>query len=144
VSLDIFLSTLTDDEAAQFDRAIVERAFKAIAVDQLGGYWNLRTSEGEMTSATISVADQARISHFSANRPPDYGYFPEFWNAMFEVLRQTRTVLFWPAGGPKPHCCLANPDMTPQVPASLIDAIGEPAFVTSGAEIDAVLERSFS
>jgi hypothetical protein len=38
VSLDIFVSTLTDDEAAQFDRAIVERAFKAIAVDQLGGY----------------------------------------------------------------------------------------------------------
>jgi hypothetical protein len=40
--LDIFASTLTDDEAAQFDRAIVERAFKAIAVDQLGGYWNCR------------------------------------------------------------------------------------------------------
>jgi hypothetical protein len=34
--------------------------------------------------------------------------------------------------------------MIPHVPASLIDAIGEPAFVTSGAEIDAVLERSFS
>jgi hypothetical protein len=58
------VSTLTDDEAAQFDRAIVERAFKAIAVDQLGGYWNLQTPEGEMTSATISVADQPRISHF--------------------------------------------------------------------------------
>ena len=28
VSLDIFVSTLTDDEAAQFDRAIVERAFR--------------------------------------------------------------------------------------------------------------------
>jgi hypothetical protein len=64
VSLDIFVSTLTDDEAAQFDRAIVERAFKAIAVDQLGGYWNLQTPEGEMTSAMISVADRPRISHF--------------------------------------------------------------------------------
>jgi hypothetical protein len=64
VSLDIFASTLTDDEAAQFDRAIIERAFKAIAVDQLGGYWNLQTPEGEMTSAMISVADRTRISHF--------------------------------------------------------------------------------
>jgi hypothetical protein len=144
VSLDIFLSTLTDDEGASFDRAIVERAFKAIAVDQLGGYWNLRTPAGEMTSATISVADQPRISHFAANRPPGYGYFPEFWNAMFEVLRQTRTVVFWPAGGPKPHCCLANPDMISHGPASLIEAIGEPAFVTSGAEIDVVMQRSFS
>jgi hypothetical protein len=138
------VSTLTDDEAAQFDRAIVERAFKAIAVDQPGGYWNLRTPEGEMTSATISVADQPRISHFSANRPPGYGCVPEFWNAMFGVLHQTRTVLFWPAGGPKPHCGLVNPDMIPQVPASLIEAIGEPAFVTSGAEIDALMEHSFS
>jgi hypothetical protein len=94
VSLDIFLSTLTDDESALFDRTIVERAFKAIAVDQLSGYWNLRTLEGEMTSATISVSDRPRISHFSANRPPRHRYFPQFWNAMFEVLRQTPTVLF--------------------------------------------------
>jgi hypothetical protein len=144
VSLDIFLSALTEDKAALFDRAIVERAFKAIAVDQLGGYWNLRTPKGEMTSATISVADQPRISHFSANRPPGYGYFPEFWNAMFDVLQQTRTVLFWPADGPKPHCCLANPDVIPHLPASLIEAIGEPALVTSGAQIDALLERSLS
>jgi hypothetical protein len=144
LSLDIFLSALTDDEAALFDRAIVVRAFKAIAVNQIGGHWNLRTPKGEMTSATISVADQPRISHFSANRPPGYGYFPEFWNAMFDVLQQTRTVLFWPAGGPKPHCCLANPDVIPHVPESLIEAIGEPALVTSGAQIDALLERSLS
>ena len=44
MSLDIYLLTLTDDEAAQFDRAIVERAFKDIAVDQLGDYWHLRTT----------------------------------------------------------------------------------------------------
>ena len=28
-------------------------------------------------------------------------HFPEFWNAMFEVLRQTHTVLIWPAGWTK-------------------------------------------
>ena len=63
---------------------------------------------------------------------------------MFEVLRQTRTVLFWPAGGPKPHCSLANPDMIPQVPPNFIESFGEPEFVASGAEIDAVMVRSFS
>ena len=36
MSLDIFVSTLTEDEGAKFDRAIVERAFRAIAVDQQG------------------------------------------------------------------------------------------------------------
>jgi hypothetical protein len=34
--------------------------------------------------------------------------------------------------------------MIPQIPAEIIDAIGKPAFVTSGAEMEAVLGRSFS
>jgi hypothetical protein len=144
VSLDIFISAMTDDEADRFDRAIVERAFKAMAVDQSGDYWNLQTPQQEMTSVTISMEETSRVSRFSVNRPPDYHSFPEFWNAMFEVLQQTNTVLFWPAHGPIPHCCLANPDMIPQVPAELIDAIGKTAFVTSGAEREAVVDRSFS
>ncbi|MGA8652219.1 MAG: hypothetical protein WB677_16690 [Xanthobacteraceae bacterium] len=144
MSLDIFVSTLTEDEGAKFDRAIVERAFRAIAVDQQGDSWNLQTPKGEMTSATIHLAYQPRILSFAANRPPSYEYFPEFWDAMFEVMRQTHTVLVWLADGPKPHCCVANPAMIPDLPSDLIEALGQPAFATSGAEIGAVLERSFS
>jgi hypothetical protein len=142
MSLDIFISAMTDDEAGKFDRALVERAFQSIAVDQNGDYWNLQTRQREMTSVTISVAKEPQISHFSANRPPDYHSFPEFWDAMFDVLRQTHTLLFWPADGPIPHCCLANPDML--VSAEVINALGEPAFVTSGAEMEAAVDRSFS
>ena len=139
VSLDIYLLTLTDDETAKFDRAIVERAFKDITVDQVGDYWHLRTTFG-----TVSVDDEPKIRGISVRSPPSYEHFPEFWNAMFEVLLQTHTVLIWPAGGPKPYCCLANPDMIPQVPQDFIESFGEPEFVASGAEIDAVMERSFS
>jgi hypothetical protein len=139
VSLDIFLVTLTDDEAVKFDRSIVERAFKYITSDQVGDHWHPRTAFG-----TVSVDDEPKIRGISVRSPPSYEHFPEFWNAMFEVLCQTRTVLVWPAGGPKPHCCLANPDMIPHVPADFVDSFGEPAFVASGEEIDAVMERSFS
>ncbi len=97
MSLDIFISTLTHDDIEKFERAVVERAFRAIAVDQSGNYWNLQTPRQEKTSVTISVDEEESISAFSANRPPEYRSFPEFWNAMFEVLRETYTVLFWPA-----------------------------------------------
>jgi len=123
----------------KFDRAIIERVFKAVTVDQVGDHWYLRIGAG-----TMSVDDEPKITGISVNRPPSYEYFPEFWDAMFDVLRQTRTMLLWPAGGPRPYCCVANPAMTPDVPSNLIEALGEPAFVTSGAEIDAVMERSFS
>jgi hypothetical protein len=144
VSLDIFISTLTDNEIEKFDRAVVERAFRGIAVDQTGNYWNLQTPQRERTSVTVSVDEEATISAFSANRPPAYRSFPEFWNAMFEVLRETHTVLFWPACETVSHCCVANPKMAAHVSGDIVAALGEPAFVSSGAEIEAAMTRSFS
>jgi hypothetical protein len=73
-----------------------------------------------------SVDDEPKIRGISVRSPPSY------------------TVLVWPAGGPKPHCCLANPDMIPHVRADFIDSFGEPEFVASGEEIDIVMGRSFS
>jgi hypothetical protein len=142
VSLDIFISTLTHDDIEKFERAVVERAFRAIAVDQSGNYWNLQTPRQEKMSVTISVDEEESISAFSANRPPEYRSFPEFWNAMFEVLRETYTVLFWPACESVPHCCVANPKM--HVSRDVVAALGEPAFVSSGAEIEAAMTRSFA
>jgi hypothetical protein len=145
MSLDIFLSTVTGEEADNFDRGIAERAFKGIAADQDGEHWHLRTC-----STTILIHDarpapqHSKIAAVSANRPPSYEHVPEFWEAMFEILVQTRTIMYWPAGGPLPHCCIANPAMIPGVPADLIDALGEPAFVSSGEDIQAVFDRSFS
>ena len=138
----VFVSTATNDERDMFDRAIVERAFKDIAVDQTGDYWNLRGPDGHIVSATIWIDDQPRISNFAADRPPSYSYFPKYWDAMFEILSQTRTVLFWPASVPRPHCCVADPALVPDLPKDMTDALGKPAIVSSGAEMDAAIARS--
>ena len=61
---------------------------------------------------------------------------------MFEILAQTRTILFWPAGGPRPHCCVADPALVPDLPGDLTDALGKPAIVHSGAEIEAAIVRT--
>lgn len=139
MSFSIYLSTVNNDDKNMFDRAVVERAFKELAVNQAGDYWNLRTPDGHIASATILIDDQPKISGFSANRPPPYSGFPKFWDAMFEILSQTRTILFWPEGGPRPHCCIANPGLLPDLPSEWTNALGKPAIVSSGAEIEAAI-----
>ena len=139
MSFSIYVSTLNNDDKNTFDRAVVERAFRDIAMDQTGGYWNLRSPDGRIASTTIFIKDKPKISGFSANRPPSYSRFPKFWDAMFEILSQTRTILFWPAGGPRPHCCVADPTLLPDLPSDLTNALGKPAIVSSGAEIEAAI-----
>jgi hypothetical protein len=145
MSLDIFLSTVTGEEADNFERGIAERAFKDIVADEDGEHWHLRTCSATVLIHNARPARQhSKIAGVSANRPPSYEYVPEFWEAMFEILVQTRTMMYWPAGGPLPHCCIANPAMISAVPANLIDTLGEPAFVSSGEDIHAVFDRSLS
>lgn len=139
MSFSIYVSTVNNDDENMFDRAVVERAFKDITVNQAGAYWNLRSPDGHIASATIFIEEQPKISGFAANRPPSYSGFPKFWDAMFEILSQTRTILFWPAGGPRPHCCVADPALVPDLPSDLTDALGKPAIVSSGAETEAAI-----
>lgn len=141
MSFQIFLMTTTEDERDNFDRAIVERAFKDIAVRQDNEWWQLQTPEGDEVFATVHVHQKPRLSGFSVIRPPSFEVFPTFWDAVFDVLRQTRTVLAWP-GGPPPYC-VANPALVPDLPADLIEAWGNPPpIVSSGADIVAAMERS--
>lgn len=137
------LMTITNNEADRFDRAIVERAFKDITVDQDGNDWRLRTPGGEETSADVYIKDQPRISGFSVHRPPALSYFPTFWDAMFEVFRQTRTLLPRTAGDEgEPPYCVVNPALVPDLSPEFIERLGSPQIVSSGAEIDAAIERS--
>src|SRR5208282_669947 len=120
MSFSIYVSTVNNDDGNMFDRVIVERAFKDIAVNQAGVYWNLRRLDGHVASATIFIEGQLKISGFAANRPPSYSGFPKFWDAMFEILRQTRTIMFWPAAkGPHPRCCVADLALVPDLRSDL-------------------------
>jgi hypothetical protein len=140
MSFTIYVSTVNNGDKNMFDRAIVERAFKDIVVNQTGNYWNLRSPDGHIASATIFIKDQPKTFRFAANRPPSYSGFPKFWNAMFEILSQTHTIMFWPAAkGPHPRCCVADPALVPDLPSDLTDALGEPVIVSSGAEIEAAI-----
>jgi hypothetical protein len=135
MSFDLFLMTMPADT---FDRSIVEQAFAAFADDPASDEWALVEPDGKHHGAYMSVAASSRVSGFSVNRPP---FIDEFWEAVFYVLRHTRTFLVWPA--PKsPSYCVANPDWESYLGDDPL-GMGRPAFVASAAEIPGVIEASF-
>jgi hypothetical protein len=85
MGFDIHVSVTADDGRDEFDRSIVECAFKSLAVDQSGDSWNLPAPDGKLYYGAVFVDDQPRITNFMVSRPP---VVPEVWNAMFEVLRR--------------------------------------------------------
>jgi hypothetical protein len=95
--------------------------------------------DGRSCSGELSIEQTPKIDGFAVHRPPD---LPLFWDALFDVLRQTRTFLVWPASGPGPTYCVAREDWKSYIGEELTEYMGEPAFVTSGAEILAALHAS--
>jgi hypothetical protein len=85
MGFDNYLSVTTDDRKGEFDRSIVEQAFKSLAVDLSGDSWNLRAPDDKLYYGAVFIDDQPQITNFMVSRPP---VVPEFWNAMFEVLRR--------------------------------------------------------
>lgn len=132
MSVDMYLLILDDGPA--IDIEIIERAFEGL-VDQSAAHLSLLDADGKpgMTSIDFDT------SGISVNRPPDYEESPQFWNAIFEVLRQTHTFFIWPSSGERPQYCIAHPDFVANVPPLLIERLGEPAIVSSGAEIVAAI-----
>jgi hypothetical protein len=140
MSLDIFLFAIDrNGDAAPFDRSIAERAFEGFATHTETDEWGLRDSDGGLCSADISIDAGPNICCIAINRPP----FTEwFWNAMFEILRQTRTFLMWGSVTDAPGYCVANPDWQSYMPPDLFEDDGPPAMVLCGADIEAAINAS--
>jgi len=135
MSFDMFVIMIRDGDA--FDRAIVERAFAPLVRAAEDGDWDFG-EKGELSGVTMLVGDEERIDGFSFNRPPRYEDFPEFWEALFDVLRLTPTVLVWPDDEP-PISCIGNSAHLDLLPEEFLAHFGTPAIASSGGEIDAII-----
>ena len=132
MSFDIFVTGFAKGAVTSFDRAIVEQCFEALLGTREASGWRLKLPGWERIGAFLYVEDGDRIDGFSVNRPPDH---PLFWNALFEVLQQTPSVLFWPNDEPKPGACVARAELASDMPVEMLESIGAPAVVASGEEI---------
>jgi hypothetical protein len=136
MSFDIFVIAADRDGSGRFERRIVEQAFGRFTPHIADDYWCLHHPNGEEIFATVSIDEGDLIESFSVNRPPSFEWFPEFWQALFEVLQATRTFLVWPALGANPTYCVANPELLANMPAELTDGMGPPATARCAQDID--------
>lgn len=142
MSLDMFVSAFSEDGENDFPRSIVEQAFAPFVEDVKDTYWRLNLRSGEQTFIDMDVEAGEMIDGFSINRPPSYEGFPEFWEALYNVLRQTRAFCVLAGVREDPNCCAANPDVINEVPEPLQDvaaARGGVRLVSSAAELEAAL-----
>jgi hypothetical protein len=135
MSIDMFVFTVSMTEEDGFPREIVERAFAPYAEEMKDGSYCLHLKSGEEFGGYMSLHGAELISSVSINRPPNYAYFPEFWDALYDVMRQTPTFCFAVLGSTHTYC-VANPDAVDKLPADLPGKLGETRLVSSGAELE--------
>jgi hypothetical protein len=63
----------------------------------------------------------------------------DLFDALFEILRQTHTLLWWPGGDRQ---VTADPHITDHLPPGFVAESGEPILVASGADILAEIAKT--
>jgi hypothetical protein len=133
MSFDIYVIRAENGEAAPIPIAIIEQAFGPFIEFREPAGWGLLFPDGRRSF--LYLREGERNNHFSINRPASS---PELWAALFQILRQTGSVLYWPGGGSVVADETVIPHLTPDILRSL-----EPAMVVrSPSEIVDCIERS--
>ncbi len=141
MSLDLTVFVLLrGGRLGRFPRAIVEQAFAPYVRDTRSDRWRLHLRSGEETWATMLVDDEELIDGIWVNRPPDYDAFPEFWAALYDVLRQTLAICILMGVSSEPNCCAASADVLDELPPDFVEE-WTVCLVTSGAELETALWR---
>jgi len=122
VSFDIFLTSFQNSEVNPLPRSIVLAALSPIASRCESGYWRFTDSV-----ATIDIPDEGPISGLTINRPPGY---PEFWQAIVDILSKTPSVLYWGIGA-----VVADRAVIAHLPRSFVEKLGMPTVTSDVTEI---------
>jgi hypothetical protein len=134
MGFDIFFDCFDRGEPADFPIALIERGFGRYAEGKGPECWVLLYPDGARSELFVD-ATEANVSDFMVARPPVH---PEFWRAIFDLLRETPSCLYWPGGGP----VIANPAVREHLPPEMIEALGEPTIVSAGEQILEEIEKS--
>jgi hypothetical protein len=87
-----------------------------------GGRCEVSVDEGEQTGGLMF----------------DHAGGDDLFKAIFEIMRQTQTVLSWSFGG----AAAVNASVIPHIPPEMIEMVGAPTIVRSFTELVEVIEKS--
>jgi hypothetical protein len=132
MSFDLVLTCLKNGLPDNFPAIIVRQALTPFITNRHGDLCKLSFPDGgggEMFTDDDEETDGLMISGGSGR---------DIYDALFNILRQTHSVLFWSFGG----CVVADPSVIPDIPEGLIESLGQPTIVKSGADIVAAVEQT--
>jgi hypothetical protein len=127
MSFDLNLVCLKDGEPDVFPADIVRQAFEPFVKSRDEDLWTLEFPDGGGGEMSAYGAEETETSDISISRASG----ADIYDALYKVLQQTHTVLIWSFGG----CVVANEAVIPDLPEGLIESLGTPAIVNSGADI---------
>ena|ERR1700744_2087926 len=129
MSFDLVLMCLKNGLPDNFPATIVRGALDPFITFRDGDFCKLSFPDGgggEMFIDDEEETDGLTISGGSGGN---------LYDALYDILRQTHSVLFWSFGG----CVVADPSVVPDLPEGLIEDLGPPTTVKSGADIVAAV-----
>jgi hypothetical protein len=132
MSFDLNLICLKNGEFDTFPSIIVQNIFEPFVKKRDEDLWFLEFPDGgggDMLGDRDERTNGVSIHHASGG---------DIYDALYEVLRQTNSVLIWSFGG----CVIADSAMLAHLPEGLIESVGVPVVVHSGADIVAEIEKT--
>lgn len=130
MSFDIFLQWHERGDSAGIPVDRVRACLGPALIAEQGDCWQLHYGEGEDPVAYITMHDASPdlVSGLTVNSPC---VSDVFWRAIYDLLCQGNAVLFFPDGAP----LVAHARAREHLPEDMIESLGEPRLVQSGADI---------
>jgi hypothetical protein len=130
MSFDVYLQVFDNGEPAGIPRNSVRDAFReAIVTDCSPDTWNVQYDSQNSCDVYLSADGATLVQGLSINRP--CGDL-RLWDALASILELGYVVLYFP-GCKAP--VIANLNVRQHLPEDMIEALGDPIVVGSGAEI---------
>lgn len=132
MSFDIFLGCFHGGEVSDFPSSVIEKAFGPFTITKEPTCRVLAYPDGGHSE--LYVDDTPAVSDFMVARPCRS---PEFLQGLFDVLRETTSILYWGQG-----CVIADAAVIPHLPPDMLESLGEPTFAAKPDDIDAAINKS--
>ena len=119
-----------------FDNAGARGVSESFMQEALGGRitkesddtWSVEYDDLNSVTIFMDRRPDGVITSFSVERPC---VDDRLWTALYDLIREGRWVLYGPEVGP----FVADPSAARNLPQEMIEALGEPKFVTDGSAI---------
>jgi hypothetical protein len=131
MSFDVYLQSFHNGEPAGIPSQRIRDAFGAHLTEIGPNFWQLRYDDANWCDLDLTAheTDATMISDFTVHRPCSD---QRLWDALASILASGDIVLYFP-GCRAP--LVAQSAVIDHLPASMVEALGQPVIVTSGREI---------